>query len=141
MKVLDEEDESNWKYLILYHTHTGLKINGKCFTAPSVELSSKVQKSQWEALGSSIYQNRFPFSWAIDANAATIWASNQQLKPWLRVRMDAEHWVKGIRVGVREYLGERMKHLEVGEKHISHLINQSFWQLFAGKSWQRGCAF
>ncbi len=84
------------------------------FTAPSVQLSSKTIKSKWVALASSVYLNRFPAGWAIDSNTGTIWASNEKPKQWLTVKMNAEHWVKGVKLLVRTHLPYRMKHLEVG---------------------------
>ncbi len=84
--------------------------------ATTVEANSAILKSKWEATASSVFDpaTNDP-SLAIDGAVGFQWHNSEDALPhsWIQIKMDKEHWVKGVKIILRANYGDRMSFIEV----------------------------
>ncbi len=84
-------------------------------TAVSYEVTSVDDKILWSAEASSTYNSNFEAKYVIDGTPSKLWNNKDfgALHSWLQIKMDQEHRVKGVKIGVRDSLVARQKFTEV----------------------------
>ncbi len=70
--------------------------------------------SQWEAAASDFLNSVYVPEKSVDGDVSTFWINKGATHSWLKIKMDMERWVKGVRFRVRNtHFMARTKYAEV----------------------------